>query len=290
MKITINDVTLRDGLQNEPYFVSTDNKVKLINMIIDAGIKYLEITSFVNPRLIPQLKDSLELSTHSELQPAYFSALVPNLKGFYQCINTKIKEAVLFISACEMHNLKNLNKTINESLLKLKDIFIEAKGCGINFRGAISMVFGSPFVNGLPEDKELFKIIDFFIENEVIDITLSDTWGNANRKLFEKQLMKILKQFDYDNFSVHLHDIKGKGIINAEVAVDYGIKKFDTSFKGLGGCPFSPEKGGNLNIRDLIRIINGKGLKADIDDSKFLEIEKFLEKLKLGQSLNSKLK
>ncbi len=276
MEIIINDVTLRDGLQNETYFVDTENKVKLINMIIDSGISHLEITSFVNPKLIPQLRDSFELANHPHLKNAYFSALVPNIRGFKQCVKTKIKEAVLFISACEQHNFENLGKSIDESLKKLKEIFIKGKDYNINFRAAISMVFGSPFLNNLPYDKNLFKIIDFFLENNVSDITLSDTWGNANKDIFSKQLEKILNQFKFDNFSIHLHDISGKGIVNAEVSLDNGIRKFDTSFRGLGGCPFSPEKGGNLNIRDLLKICDKRGIKYNIDTTSLAQIENFL--------------
>lgn len=281
MEIIINDVTLRDGLQNEPYIVSTEDKVKLINLIIDSGIKHLEITSFVNPKLIPQLSDSISLSKHKMLKDAYFSALVPNLRGFKNCVETKIKEAVLFVSVCEEHNLKNLGRNIDSSLKNLKNIFNEAGNYKINLRAAISMVFGTPFLNDLPDDKKLFKVIDFFIENRVTDITLSDTWGNADSKLFEKQLKKILKKYDFKNFSLHLHNIGGNGIINAETALDFGIKKFDTSFGGLGGCPFSPEKGGNLNIRDFISLVDKKGYLLKINREKLLNVESFLMKLKM---------
>ena len=278
--IIVNDVTLRDGLQNENYFVHTNNKVKLANLIIDSGINFLEITSFVSPKAIPQLADAKELSVDKSLKNAYFSALVPNLKGYRKTLNTKIKEIVLFVSACEAHNLKNLNSSIDKTLDILKKILSENKMYKMKIRGAVSMVFGSPFINSLPSDKNLFKILDFFIENNVQDITLSDTWGNADKEIFKKQMKNIVKNFDYENFSIHLHDIKNKGLINSEIALDYGIKKFDTSFNGLGGCPYSPEKGGNLNIRTLLKSIEKLGFKLKIDKSRFLEIESFLEKLK----------
>ena len=279
-KIIINDVTLRDGLQNEPYFVDTDKKVALANLIIDSGINYLEITSFVSPKAIPQLSDAFVLSTDDNLKDAYFSALVPNLKGFKKCLNTKIKEAVLFISACEKHNYKNLGRSINETILKLEEIFTEGIDKNINFRAAISMVFGSPFIKSLPDKKDLYKIIEFFLENNVSDITLSDTWGSVDKETFERQLKSISDDFNFENFSLHLHDIGGNACLNVEIALDYGIRKFDTSFKGLGGCPFSPEKGGNLNIRDFFKVLDRKGYEINLDEYKLNEVEKFFDRIR----------
>ncbi len=280
--IIINDVTLRDGLQNEPYFVPTEEKVKLINMLIDAGINYLEITSFVRPDIIPQLKDNFELATSEDLKDAHFSALIPNLKGFQRLVKTKIEEAVFFISACELHNQENVRKTIDRSLDDLKEICDYSKEINTSkkIKIAISMVFGSPFTKSLPEDKNLFKIIDFALENSIHEITLSDTWGNADEKVFYNQLKKIMNQYKGVNFSLHLHNIAGKGLKNLEIGLKEGIYKFDTSLAGIGGCPFSTEKGGNIDIFDALKIVESLNLKHNIDKNRVKLAENYFKNIK----------
>ncbi len=288
--VIINDVTLRDGLQNEPFFVPTEKKVELINLLIDAGIKFLEITSFVRPDVIPQLKDNFELATSKKLKNAHFSALVPNLKGFKRLIETKVEEAVFFISACEFHNKENVRKTIDESLEDLLEIckFSKKIGCQKKLKIAISMVFGSPFTKSLPEDRNLFKIIDFSLENNISEITLSDTWGNADEKTFYKQLQKILNRYKDVYFSLHLHNIGGKGIKNLEIGLKEGILKFDTSLLGLGGCPFSTEKGGNIDIFDALKVVEKLNLKHNIDKNKLKIAQNFLKNILI--SLNNSTK
>ena len=280
--IIINDVTLRDGLQNEPYFVPTEEKVKLINLLIEAGINYLEITSFVRPDVIPQLKDNFELATSENLKDAHFSALIPNLKGFKRLLDTKIEEAVFFISACELHNQENVRKTIDESLNDLLEICNYSKEIDTSkkIKIAISMVFGSPFTKSLPKDKNLFKIIDFALENCIHEITLSDTWGFADERSFYNQLKKIKNRYKGVYFSLHLHNIAGRGLKNLEIGLKEGILKFDTSLAGLGGCPFSTEKGGNINIFNALKIVEKLDLKHNINHQKLKIAEDYLLKIK----------
>ena len=280
--VIINDVTLRDGLQSEPYFVPTEEKVKLINLLIDSGIDHLEITSFVKPDLVPQLKDSFELATSEKLKSAHFSALIPNLKGFKKLVETKINEAVFFISACEIHNNKNVGKSIEESLKDLREIidYSNEIHSGKKISVAISMVFGSPFTKSLPEDINLFKIIDFSAENGITEITLSDTWGNADESTFSKQLKKILNKFPQINFSLHLHNILNRGIKNLEIGLKEGIKKIDTSLTGIGGCPFSPEKGGNIDIFDALKVIERMNLNHKVNKKKLKVAVEFFKNIK----------
>ncbi len=280
--VIINDVTLRDGLQNEPYFVPTKEKVKLINFLIDAGIDYLEITSFVRADVIPQLRDNYELATNKDLKHAHFSALIPNLKGFKKLIETKIEEAVFFISACEIHNQENVRKSIDESIKDLNAIckFAKEINSSKKIKIAISMVFGSPFTKNLPDDHNLFKIIDFAIDNNIEEITLSDTWGNANEQIFLHQLKKILNRYKSVNFSLHLHNINGKGLKNLKIGLQEGIYKFDTALAGIGGCPFSTEKGGNINIFDALVIVEQIGLNHKINLEKLRFAENFFKNIK----------
>jgi hydroxymethylglutaryl-CoA lyase len=281
-EIIINDVTLRDGLQNEPYFVPTEDKARLINFLIDAGIKHLEITSFVRPDVIPQLKDNFELANNKELKDAHFSALIPNLKGFQKLTETNIEEAVFFISACELHNQENVRKSIDESLKDLSSICDFAKKINTSKRikVSISMVFGSPFTRSLPEDKNLFKIIDFALENCIHEITLSDTWGNADEQIFLHQLKKIINNYPEVYFSLHLHNIANKGLKNLEIGLREGILKFDTSLAGIGGCPFSTEKGGNIDISEALKIVEKLNLNHNVNLEKLKFAENFFRNMK----------
>ncbi len=279
-EVVLNDVTLRDGLQSFKKFIPTEKKIELANKIIDSGIKYLEITSFVSPKAIPQFKDSVALSRDRNLKDAFFSALVPNLKGFRNLLNGRINEAVLFVSACEMHNIKNLGKKIDETLSDFKEIF--SVDSNVKIKGAISMVFGSPFTGELPRQKDLYKIIEFFLKENVSEITLCDTWGRAEQDVFSEQLIKILDDFDAF-FSIHLHNVSGKAISNLGIAIDEGIRKVDTVFGVTGGCPFSIEAGINLNIREALKVIKGKNCKTAIDEEKIDEIENYLIKIIGGE-------
>ncbi len=281
--IIINDVTLRDGLQSLDKFIDTKKKVELANLIIDTNITHLEITSFVSPKAVEQFKDSSSLASSSYLKNAYFSALVPNLKGFSNIngTNTRINEIVLFVSACELHNFKNIGKTINDTLSEFKKIL--AENTTFKVRGAISMVFGSPFTGCLPEEKKFFEIMEFFSKNSVDEVTLCDTWGKADQKTFNTQLFKILQNFNM-NFSVHLHNINGKAMKNFEVAIEQGIRKFDTVFGATGGCPFSLEAGINLNIRDAMNVISKKGFTTNLNQTNFLKVENYLSKITGGKN------
>jgi len=279
-EIILNDVTLRDGLQSIKKFIPTEKKVELANKIIDSGIKNLELTSFVSPKAIPQFKDSVLLSKEENLKNACFSALVPNIKGFKNLLNSKINEAVLFVSACEKHNINNLGKKIDETLSDFKEII--ALASGVKIKGAISMVFGSPFTGELPEQKELYKIIEFFLDNNISEISLCDTWGKAEQNHFSEQLVKILKDFNCF-FSLHLHNVAGKATSNLGIAIDNGIRKVDTVFGITGGCPFSIEAGVNLNIREALRVFEEKNCEVSIDRNKIDEIENYLFKIIGGE-------
>ena len=142
------------------------------------------------------------------------------------------------------------------------------------------MVFGSPFTQSLPEDKNLFKIVDFALENRIYEITLSDTWGNASEEVFYNQLKKIMNQYKGVNFSLHLHNIAGKGLKNLKIGLKEGIYKFDTALGGIGGCPFSTEKGGNIDIFDALEVVDSMNLKHNIDKNKLKLAENFFKNIK----------
>ncbi len=274
--LIFNDVTLRDGLQSLGKFIQTEHKITLANKIIDCGIRFLEITSFVHPVAVPQMRDAYELATDTNLKDAYFGALVPNVRGYKRAVGTKIKEIVLFVSSCPFHNIKNLGQPIEDTLKEFEKIFQLNENKLFNIKPAISMVFGSPFTKKLPEGKNLFSIIDFFLEKGIHEITLCDTWGYSEKEYFERQLKRIKKHFSDTFFSLHLHNVKNRGIENLKIALDNGITKIDTVFGVTGGCPFSPEAGVNLNIRDAIKIAENTGFQVTITESKLDNVENFL--------------
>ncbi|MBA4494265.1 hydroxymethylglutaryl-CoA lyase [Paenactinomyces guangxiensis] len=288
MKVKIVEVGLRDGLQNERTILSTAYKQQIAGKLIRAGIRHLEVTSFVHPRWIPQLADAEQLVSQLPVNTAVtYRALVPNCKGLERALPTPVNEFAVFMSASETHNLKNINKSINETFPVLADVVNLAQQHGKKVRGYVSTVFGCPY-EGKVSVSRVSMICEKLFEMGVYEVSLGDTIGVATPAGVKEVLGDLLTQFPAERLAGHFHDTRGTGLANAFVALEMGISTLDSSFGGLGGCPYAPGAAGNLATEDLIYLLHGMGVETGIDLDALCETSLFAGKL-LGKKLPSKV-
>jgi hydroxymethylglutaryl-CoA lyase len=284
--ITVNEVGPRDGLQNEQTFVSTEDKIAWINQLSYTGLKYIEVTSFVNPKWIPALADAVELVKGIERVPGViYASLVPNRRGLERALEANIDEVAVFMSASETHNQKNINKSINETFPILEEVAKESLAAGKSVRGYISTVFGCPY-EGSVNVKEVITVSEALFDMGIRELSLGDTIGVANPRQVREILEVFLKHFPADRLAMHFHDTRGTAMANVLVSLEMGITKFDGSLGGLGGCPYAPGASGNLATDDLLYMLHAMGIETDVDDEKLLSAARFIQE-KMGRPLPS---
>ncbi|PIC77843.1 hydroxymethylglutaryl-CoA lyase [Sporosarcina sp. P19] len=285
--ITIKEVGPRDGLQNEKIFIPTDDKIAWINELSKSGLTSIEVTSFVNPKWIPALADAVDVMAGIKREPGVsYSALVPNRQGLERAFAADIDEAAVFMSASETHNLKNINKTIPDTLPVLKEIVQDANAAGKKTRGYVSTVFGCPY-EGVVNTEAVVRVADSLFDMGIDELSLGDTIGVANPRQVQEVLDLLLKRFPSDKLAMHFHDTRGMALANVLASLDMGITVFDSSAGGLGGCPYAPGASGNAVTEDLLYMLHGMGIHTGVDEEKILVASAFIQE-KIGQSLPSK--
>ncbi len=266
-KIEIIEVGPRDGLQNESKVLKTDDKVEFINRLILAGCKKIEVTSFVRKDKIPQMSDAEELFGkigHHLNKGINLLGLVPNMKGLESADNCGVKEIAIFTSLSDTFNQKNINSTINESLITLEKVAKEAQKNNIKIRGYISTVFGCPY-EGQSSNKKLLEVLVELISFGAYEISLGDTIGAANPGQLTKIIELLSEKVDLSKIALHFHDTRGMALVNVFRAMQLGITKFDSSAGGIGGCPYAKGATGNLATEDLVYFSNSLGVNTGID-------------------------
>lgn len=288
-RVTVYEVGLRDGLQNEPAFVSTEAKVELATKLADAGLRRIELTSFVSPRWIPQLADHVEVVENAPRRPGLrYSALVPNPRGLQGALQAGLEEIAIFMSATESHSKKNINKSVDEALRVLKDVTKEAKRHGIFVRGYLSTVFGCPYEGPVDPARPHELTVRLFEELGVDEVSLGDTIGVGNPSQVRALLSRLDGDVDFSRLALHMHDTRGTALANVLAGLDLGVRTFDSAFGGLGGCPYAPGASGNLATEDLVYMLEGMGFDTGIDlDRLFMASERAADLL--GKALPSKV-
>jgi hydroxymethylglutaryl-CoA lyase len=265
VNITINEVGLRDGIQSEAKFVPTAEKIRLMHALFDAGVKSLEATSFVSPQALPQLADAeAVLSGLNRPRGTHISALVPNIRGAHRAIRANIDEIVVFVSASESHNRKNLNRSIQESLAGVDEIALLARDAGIAVKGGIATAFGCPF-EGDMEPERVTAIARAFRASGVSRLNLGDTTGMATPRIVREVCANILTALPDTTLSLHFHNTRGMAMVNVAEGLALGITEYESSLGGIGGCPFAPGATGNICTEDLVNYLHEDGHHTGID-------------------------
>ncbi|MFC8686653.1 hydroxymethylglutaryl-CoA lyase [Brevibacillus porteri] len=288
MRVQIVEVGPRDGLQNESAIVPAAAKIALIHKLMEAGLKRIEASSFVNPKWIPQLADADEvLQGINRSQEVTLSALVPNIRGLERARQCGLTEIALFMSASETHNQKNINKRIEDTYPILREVAQEALALGMKVRGYISTVFGCPYEGNVPLDNSR-RVTEALLEMGVYEISLGDTIGVATPKQVHEVFGKLVKDVTNERLAAHFHDTRGTGLANVAAALDEGIRIFDSSIGGLGGCPYAPGAAGNISTEDLVYMLNGMDYETGVDLEKLIEAGAYIGK-QLDKELPSKV-
>lgn len=283
-EVTVFEVGPRDGLQNESKHIETADKVALIEAIAQAGLKQIEVTSFVSPKWIPQLADGAQVIASLSLPTdVSISALVPNLKGYEAAKASGLKQINLFLSASEAHSKKNINKSVAEALSTMKEVADVALQDGMRLRCYVSTVFACPY-EGPVSINSVLKVVEGLVSMGVHEISLGDTIGAAN-PLQVKQVLDALKGLvSFERLALHFHDTRGTALANVVAGIESGVTIFDSSLGGLGGCPYAPGASGNLATEDLVYMLHGMGIKTGIDLPALVEAGALAQKL-LGKEL-----
>lgn len=264
--ITIVDVTARDGLQDADRMISTEQKLQLVRDLIAAGVRHIEVTSFVHPRWVPQLADADQLVTQlPQHHGVTYSVLVPNMRGYERAKATGCKEIALVVSASESHNKANLNRSIAETLTQLSEVTARALADGVAVRGAISTSFGCPF-EGKVAPEAVEQVAKAYVAMGVQQIALADTIGVGNPRQVFDLFQRIQCEVPSTTSLVgHFHDRRGYGLANVFAALQTGVSRFDVALGGLGGCPYAPGAPGNLATEVVVEFLEDMGLKTDIN-------------------------
>jgi hydroxymethylglutaryl-CoA lyase len=286
-KVTIVEVGPRDGLQNEEKILSPQEKIELINHLSETGLRRIEMTSFVHPKWIPQLADAVEVSKGIKRNPdVLYSALVPNRKGLERALEAGIDEAAIFMSASEGHNLKNINKTIDETYPVLEEVVKDAKQSGLRVRGYVSTAFGCPY-DGKVDLQQVLGVTQRLIDMGVDEISIGDTIGVASPLQVERLLELLLKQIEAKQLALHFHDTRGTALANVAAALNMGISIFDSAVGGLGGCPYAKGASGNLATEDLVYMLEKMDADTGISWDRLISCGQYIQN-KLGKRLPSK--
>lgn len=287
-QVKIVEVGPRDGLQNEKEFISTEDKIRLISLLAQAGVTYIEATSFVHPKWIPQLADAIEVAKRlPQADRIHYSALVPNARGLVGATKAGLKEIAVFMSASETHNQKNINKSIGETFPILHEVVEKAQARGLKVRGYVSTVFGCPY-EGEVSLETVVRVTGELFTMGVDEISLGDTIGVATPKQVKERLEILTQHFPKERLAGHFHDTRGTGLANVYAALEAGIRTFDSSIGGLGGCPYAPGASGNISTEDLVYMLEGMGFSTGIELHKLVKAGAFMEKC-LGRKLPSKV-
>ena len=275
MRLYINDVAVRDGFQIEKTFIPTATKVALINQLSRTGLAKIEVTSFVSPKAVPALADAMEVLSGIDRVPGVaYVALVPNIRGVQNAAAARSKpdEVNAVVSASETHNRANINRTHAESLAELATMVKVAHEAGMNITMSLSTTFGCPFEGKVSEDAVL-RLVEIFRDTGFDGISLADTTGMANPRQVRALTQKVLHRFPPPGdayYTLHFHNTRGMGLANVLAGIEAGVRSFDGSIAGLGGCPFAPGATGNICTEDLVHMLADMGYETGVDLDKLI--------------------
>lgn len=282
--LIVQEVSPRDGLQIEPTWVETVDKIALIDQLSLAGFSRIEAGSFVSPKAIPALRDGEQVFQGITRKPGViYVALIPNLKGAQRAIESRADELNLVMSASQTHNLANMRMRCEASLAAFGDIVSFAGDHPVRLNGSIATTFGCPFEGKIDEDRVL-QIVEAYQALGIQGISLADTTGMANPRQVERLVKRVLERVSASDLTLHFHNTRGLGLCNVLAAYEAGARRFDAALGGLGGCPFAPGASGNICTEDLVNLCEEVGIATGIDLPHLLQMSRRLPAL-LGHEL-----
>ena len=275
--VTIYEVGPRDGLQNEPDSVATEIKRQLLERLIAAGIPRIEMTSFVSPKWIPKLADADDLARIApRSETVSYSALTPNQRGYERFQQAKIPVLAFVVSVSETHNKKNLNRSVDEHLEAFKPIAEQAKADGVALRMYASTCCGCPY-EGRISTSQAMQVMKRLISMGADEIAIADSLGVGTPSQIRDLVRAAATEFPVEKIGLHLHDTYGRALVNLMAGYEEGIRTFDASLGGLGGCPYAPGASGNLATEDVVDLFEGEGIRTGVDLDSLVSTTLWLE-------------
>ena len=284
--VTLCEVGLRDGLQNEKTLISTAEKLSMLRSLIDAGFPVIEVGSFMHPKAVPQMADTDELFREiGDVPNVELRALIPNVRGVQRAIDCGCKKVKLNVPASRQHNLHNLNMTPEQSVAGFVSCVELAQANDIAISGSISMPFASPWEGRTPVE-DVDAIIEAYLSVGIDEISLSDASGMAVPNQVRALCAHVLEKYPQASWWLHFHNTRGMAMANIIAAMDAGMTRFDSAFGGLGGCPFVPGAAGNISSEDVIHMCDESAIKTGVDVTKVMAVSRHLREL-LGRDMES---
>jgi hydroxymethylglutaryl-CoA lyase len=274
--VTLFEMGARDGLQNESARISTDDKVRYIDLLSETGLKWIEATSFVSPKSVPQLADAAEVFARIHRAPGVrYPVLVPNLKGYERARSAGADAIAVFTAASEHFTKRNINMTIDESLATFRDVVSAAKRDGIWVRGYVSTAFGSPF-GDIVTAAMVLDVGVKLMEMGCDELSIGDTIGVGVPSQVDELIPLLASEIPLDLIAMHFHDTRGTALANVYAALLQGVAKFDASSGGLGGCPYAPGATGNVGTEDVLYLLHQMDIETGVDLEKVRTASRFI--------------
>ncbi|MEO5613680.1 MAG: hydroxymethylglutaryl-CoA lyase [Cypionkella sp.] len=278
--VTLYEMGPRDGLQNEARLISTADKIKLVNLLSDCGFSHIEVASFVSPKWVPQMADAAEVMAGITRKPGVtYAALTPNLQGFERAITAHADEMAVFASASEGFSQKNINCSIRESLERFRPVLRSARTAMIPVRGYVSCVTDCPY-DGPIAPVAVAEVAEALFQMGCYQISLGDTLGAATPEGIARMLDAVLQRLPANRLSGHYHDTRGQALLNIAVSLDRGLRVFDSSVGGLGGCPYAPGAKGNVATEAVASMLHGRGFDTGLDLDRLADAATFAQSLR----------
>lgn len=285
--VKLVEMGARDGLQNERTLVSADDKVRYIDLLSETGLRWIEATSFVSPKAIPQLADAAEVFTRIRKAPGVrYPVLAPNLKGYERAKAVGADAVAVFTAASEIFTKRNINMTIDESLETFREVVRAAKRDGMWVRGYVSTAFGSPFGDVVTPQMTIDVSVKL-MEMGCDELSIGDTIGVGVPSQVDELVPLLVKRIPLEQIAFHFHDTRGTALANVYAALQNGVAIFDSSSGGLGGCPYAPGATGNVGTEDVLYMLGSMGIETGVDLAKVRDASRFIAGV-LDHALTSK--
>ncbi len=291
-RLQIVEVGPRDGLQNESRALSVLERLRFIKHLVDSGLKRIEVGAFVSPKWVPQMRGSHEVirslvdQDSRTTKSVQYSVLVPNVRGMMDALETSIPEVAVFGASSEAFSKQNINCSIEESFDRFKEVIRLAKLNKRRVRGYLSVAFGCPY-EGHVSEKRVIDLVQRYLKLGVYEISIGDTIGVATPRQIRSLVGKLKRHVPVKKIALHLHDTRGTALANVLAGLEMGVQVFDSSFGGLGGCPYAKGASGNLATEDLVYMLEGMGIKTGVNLQKLLEFGPVMS-IDVGHKLPSK--
>ncbi|MBI2221312.1 MAG: hydroxymethylglutaryl-CoA lyase [Acidobacteria bacterium] len=288
MKITVVEVGPRDGLQNEASPVTTADKIAFVDRLSAAGLPVIEVSAFVSPKWVPQMADAGAVFAGIRRRPGVrYTALAPNLQGLERAAAARADDIAIFAASSESFSQRNINQTIGQSLETYAAVSSAARARGLRVRAYLSTAFGCPF-EGAVDPARVATLVARLLALGAYEVAVSDTIGVAHPAQIRSLLPRIFSDAPGGRVALHLHDTRGTALANVLTAIDLGVRTFDASAGGLGGCPYAPGATGNLATEDLMYMLDGLGVETGVDLDALVNASLFIEE-KVGHALPSRV-